>query len=196
MAKSVRRKQVNSAGDLDKRPTAERLQQGDVVTMETRDEAGWPVRRYQVVDTVARLTRNGMFDGEWTDAVERFRRDYRTAHYQSVGVRSLLRLQSSSGARPVDERIEDARERVSRAVARLGGLTSPMGSVVWDVIGGEMSLHAWCERQRLTAGRSFRHDVASGILIGAAVALAAYYATVPREGEPARRRRRGPEARC
>jgi len=141
------------------------------------------VQRCQVEDVVGRLLRNGLLDPDWAGAAERFRRDYRSAHYQPLGVRALQRQSSRAGQPPVIDRVEDARSRVGDALGRLGGLASPAGSIVWHVVGGEMSLNEWRERQRLGAGRVFRHEMAAGILIAAAGALAAHYA-----GGPASRR--------
>lgn len=189
MAKPTRRNatsrnESNHAHNPVGRPTPERLDRGDVVAVEARDEDGWPIQRYHVTDTVTRLMRNGLIEGDWADAVARFRQDHRLAHFQPLGVRDLLKAQTSIGGL-IEDRVEDARERVSRAVARLGGLAAPLGSIAWDVIGTEMSLNAWCERQRLAFGRHFRHDVAAGILIGAAGALAAHYAEGSRQNRRA-----------
>jgi hypothetical protein len=53
----------------------------------------------------------------------------------------------------------------------LGGLTSPAGSCVWDVVGLQRSVREWAMRQGW-GGRPVRQEQAQGILIAALGVLA------------------------
>ncbi|HTH96101.1 MAG TPA: hypothetical protein VL574_01720 [Stellaceae bacterium] len=161
-------------------PTEERCRQAPVVVVEERDPEGWPIVHARAVDTLTRLVRNGMISPAWAAAGSRFRHDYHAAHYQSLSAVDLTRERGAGGREKVVGTIEDARQRVYEALSQLGGMSAPAGSIVWHVIGGEMSLRDWSLRQVWGSGRTIRQEVATGILIGALGALSGYYANLAR----------------
>jgi hypothetical protein len=132
------------------------------------------VRRYRTADPVRRLERAGLVERSWALAGDRFRRDFFVAQLDPL---RAVNLQQSRGGTPgqVNDQIDDARERLWLAVRHLGSVGSPAGSVAWHVIGAEMSLQHWALSRGWGAGRPIRHEVATGILIGALGALAGFY---------------------
>jgi len=57
-----------------------------------------------------------------------------------------------------------AGQEVYEALQALGGMSSPAGSCAWFVLGCEMSLGKWAERERWN-GRPMHQHHATGILI-------------------------------
>ena len=155
-------------------PPPERRQHDPVALVEERDPDGWPVRHCRAVDTIGRLVRNGLARPEWAVAADRFRRDYRLAQFDPLSASDLQRPRGAGGQGAIMDRVEDARQRLFEAVAGMGGLSAPAGSVVWHVVGAELTLKDWSLRQ-VWGGRSLRHEVATGILVAALAALDAYY---------------------
>ncbi len=158
-------------------PPPERRRQDTLVLVEERDPEGWPVVHYKVTDTIGRLVQNGLVEPHCALAADRFRRDFGLSRLNPLTAADLGRVRGAGGHEPIIDRIEDARQRLSQAMAHLGGMSSPAGSVVWCVVGDEMTLQQWALRQVWGAGRPLRHDVATGILIAALAALASYYGT-------------------
>lgn len=72
------------------------------------------------------------------------------------------------------ERTATSRERVARALDALGGPASPAGSIVWHVVGCELSVREWATL------RGLHHAVATGILVAALGVLAKHYGLAPR----------------
>ncbi len=155
-------------------PPSERRQHDPVVMMEERDPEGWPVRHCKTVDTIGRLVRNGLVRPEWAVAADRFRRDYRVAAFDPLSANDLGRARGAGGHGAIIDRVEDARQRLFDAVAGMGGLSAPAGSIVWHVVGAELTLKDWSLRQ-VWGGRPLRHEVATGILVAALGALDAHY---------------------
>jgi hypothetical protein len=81
----------------------------------------------------------------------------------------------------LSERQLHARRRVHKAMAALGGISSPAGSCVWHVVGLQRSVREWAMRQGC-GGRPVDHKTAAGILIAGLGMLAAHlgYADVKR----------------
>ncbi|GGF22643.1 hypothetical protein GCM10011611_30890 [Aliidongia dinghuensis] len=174
-------------------PPPERQRHDPVTLVEERDPEGWPVRHCRAVDTIGRLVRNGLARPEWAVAADRFRRDYRLAQFDPLSANDLQRPRGAGGRGPILDRVEDARQRLFDAVAGMGGLSAPAGSVVWHVIGAELTLKDWSLRQ-VWGGRPLRHEVATGILLAALAALDAHYhdrRRIARAERPALARSRG-----
>jgi hypothetical protein len=155
-------------------PPPERRQHDPLAMVEERDPEGWPVRHCKTVDTVGRLVRSGLARPEWAAAADRFRRDFRLAQFDPLSASDLQRTRGAGGRGAIVDRVEDARQRLSDAVAGMGGLSAPAGSIVWHVVGSEQTLNDWALRQ-VWGGRPLRHEVATGILLAALAALDAYY---------------------
>lgn len=69
---------------------------------------------------------------------------------------------------------ERARRQMGLAIDALGGLTSPMGSLAWDVLGCDHSLSDWSRRQRWT-GKGRQTAAAKGVLLSALPVLAQHF---------------------
>ena len=152
----------------------ERRQHDPVTLVEDRDPDGWPVRHCKTVDTIGRLVRNGLVRPEWAVAADRFRRDYRVAQFDPLSAQDLRRARGAGGQGAIMDRVEDARQRLFDAVAGMGGLSAPAGSIVWHVVGAELTLKDWSLRQ-VWGGRPLRQELATGILVAALAALDAHY---------------------
>lgn len=168
-------------------PTPERCRQAPVALVEERDPEGWPVAHCRAIDTLTRMVRSGLLEPHWASAGNRFRRDFHFAHFEPLTAGDLGRMRGAGGHETVQDSVEDARQRVWEALRRLGGMGAPAGSVIWHVVGAEMTLRDWSLRQVWGAGRTIRQEVATGILIGALGALSGHYAE-RRRAEDARER--------
>jgi len=155
-------------------PPPERRQHDPVALVEEPDPEGWPVRHCKAVDTIGRLVRNGLVRPEWAVAADRFRRDFRVGAFDPLSANDLRRARGAGGSGAIMDRVEDARQRLFDAVAGMGGLSSPAGSIVWHVVGAELTLKDWSLRQ-VWGGRPLRHELATGILVAALGALDAHY---------------------
>jgi hypothetical protein len=144
-------------------PPPERRQHDPVAIVEERDPEGWPVRHCRTVDTIGRLVRSGLVRSEWAVAADRFRRDYRLAAFDPLSANDLGRSRGAGGHGAIMDRVEDARQRLADAIAGMGGLSAPAGSIVWHVVGAELTLKDWSLRQ-VWGGRPLRHEVATGLL--------------------------------
>lgn len=155
-------------------PPPERRRHDPVTLVEERDPDGWPVRHCRTVDTIGRLVRAGLARPEWAVAADRFRRDFRLASFDPLSAGDLGRARGGGGHGVIMDRVEDARQRLADAVAGMGGASAPAGSVVWHVVGAELTLKDWAQRQGWS-GRPLRPEVATGILVAALAALDAHY---------------------
>jgi hypothetical protein len=72
-----------------------------------------------------------------------------------------------------NDRQLQARRRVHKAMAALGGISSPGGSCVWHVVGLQCSVREWAMRQGW-GGRPVEQTEARGILVAALWVLAAH----------------------
>ena len=73
----------------------------------------------------------------------------------------------------------EARDQVAHAIYALGGFDSPGGSIVWHVVGVEVSIRDWALRQGW-AGRHMHPPQAQGTLVGALGVLTTHFGLVPR----------------
>jgi Domain of unknown function (DUF6456) len=168
-------------------PPPERARHDPLSLVDEIGPGGITVSHYRVADAIVRLERIGLIERECASAGERFRRDFLAAQLDPLSAADLRRSRGAGGQAHILDRAEDARERLWRAVCHLGSISSPAGSIIWHVVGAEMSLQHWALRQGWGAGRPIRHEVATGILIGALGALAGYYGGPVRRGPAPRR---------
>ena len=135
------------------------------------DPNGRPVLHYQVIDPLTRMLRGGTITDAMYNAARDFQAAFVIAHLEPMRALPMLRVPAG---RPSDlnQFQLDARHRVQEALDALGGLSSPAGSCVWHVVGGERSLRDWALRQRWS-GRPLPQGHAQGILVAALGILAA-----------------------
>jgi hypothetical protein len=163
-------------------PTAERRRQGPIeqVQRAIADTDGHPSRPYRAVDTLALMQRRGSITAAMRQAGEDFRARFTIAQLDPLraidpahlrfGERSLRPEREAPGVR-----IETARRSVWEAIQAVGGIGSPAGSCLWNVLGWECSLKEWA-LERGWSGRYVSQEAASGILVAALGALDAHFA--------------------
>lgn len=146
-----------------------------------RDPDGRVVRHYRTVDTVGKMLRSGTITPEMHAAAKSFESAFIMAQLDPLRSLPIIRVGRADREPDVSERQLNARRRLDRAMAALGGHGSPGGSVVWFVVGEGTSLRQWALRQRW-GGRPVRHEQATGVLVAALAMLAAHYGY--RSGDP------------
>ena len=141
------------------------------------DDSGPDSRPQRVADRWIRMAREGMIDGTSLKAAQQFRRDFAVAGLERLHAAPLeLKVDGSGMAEPAraDAQI-DAGNAVWAALAALGGLGRPSGSIVYTCVGNDRAVKEWCWHEAASAGRHRDEKRASGILIGALSALGAHY---------------------
>jgi hypothetical protein len=145
------------------------------------DPDGRPVLHYRIIDPLARMRRAGTITDVMYDAAKDFQAAFVLAQLEPLRALPMLRVPGTGRPSELNEFQLDARHRVQGALDALGGLSSPAGSCVWHVVGGERSLRDWALRQ-CWSGRPLPQGHAQGILVAALGILAA-------RTDPRRRRR-------
>ena len=135
------------------------------------DIAGRTVLRHRTVDSLGKMLRSGAITEAMHDAARAFQRDFQLAGLDPIRARSLMLPVCRGGAPELTESQLDARRRVYKAMQALGGISSPGGSCLWQVLGCGCSVRDWALRQGW-AGRRMRQEQAAGILIAALGVLA------------------------
>lgn len=137
------------------------------------DPDGRPVLHHRVVDTLGKMLRAGTIDETMYDAAKDLQASFIVANLDSLRALPILRVPGTGREPELNERQLHARRRVHKAMAALGGISSPAGSCVWHVVGLQRSVHEWAIRQGW-GGRPVDHKAAGGILIAALGVLAAH----------------------
>ncbi|HVJ54920.1 MAG TPA: hypothetical protein VM689_20840 [Aliidongia sp.] len=158
-------------------PSPERLRQGDgFESWQGRDPDGWAAAAPRAIDTLARMVKSGEVPGEDARAARRFQGAFHRAQLDPLKAFDFAKVPvKGSGAPPISERIETARDQVWQALSALGGTGSPAARAIWYVIGTGLSIDEWARRERWGNGRPLHHTVARGIVIGALSALRAHH---------------------
>lgn len=166
--------------DLSK-PSKWRLQHGgfEEAVRATDPDTGTPILHRRAADTLSLLLANGTITQQMHDAGVVFRTLFQRAALDRVRTMSIIRIEGGS-VDPLSESQAGARQRVAKAVDALGGFDSPGGSIVWHVIGVEVSIRDWALRQGW-AGRHMHPPQAQGLLVGALGMLTAHFGLVSRQ---------------
>ncbi|GIX10347.1 DUF6456 domain-containing protein [Elioraea sp.] len=161
-------------------PTEWRLQHGHFgpPVREADPETGLTVIHRRAIDTLGQMLSNGTITADMHDAGQVFRSAFRAAALDPLRAMPMLRVPRAT-REPLTERTAAARQRVARALDALGGPASPAGSIVWHVVGCELSIREWAARQGW-GGRPVGHAQAQGILVAALGMLAKHYGLEPR----------------
>jgi hypothetical protein len=136
-------------------------------------------RPYKSVDILMRMERRGSITTGMRYAGEDFRNAFRRAQIDPLAAIDLSRPFIDKDSRMISGRSRSDNGYVWRAILAVGGLGSPCGSCLWNVIGWEKALKEWALEQGWN-GRRVSQDAAYGILIGALGMLEGYY---QREGK-------------
>ncbi len=157
------------------KPSKWRLQHGGF-SEPIRDadpETGSPVQHRRAVDTLGLMLANGTITVEMQEAGAMFRTAFRLAALDGLRAMPLLRTPGGGGDSLTDRQAA-ARERVGSAMDALGGHGSAAGSCAWHVLGLEMSVREWAQRQGW-GGRPVAPPQAQGMLVATLSVLAAHF---------------------
>ena len=120
------------------------------------------------------MLRSGTIDQAMHDAAKDFQASFIVAQLDPVRAVPILRVPGTGPEPELNERQLHARRRVHKAMAALGGISSPAGSCVWHVVGLHRSVREWAMRQGW-GGRPVDHKAAAGILVAGLGMLAAHF---------------------
>lgn len=135
------------------------------------DAAGSIGRPYIASDILARFERSGRITREMRTAGEDFRNNFDRAHLEGLRCSQVEHIPGVRFAKNEAARILQAKRAVWAAIDAVGGIVSPGGSCLWNVIGLDCTLRDWAI-QRSWNGMPMHQMSASGILIGALGAIA------------------------
>jgi hypothetical protein len=124
------------------------------------------------VDTLGKMLRAGTIDQAMHDAARDFQAAF-IAQLDPLRALPIVRVPGTGREPELNERQLHARRRVHEAMAVLGGISSPAGSCVWDVVGLQRSVREWAFRQGW-GGQPVEQTEARGILVAALGVLAAH----------------------
>jgi hypothetical protein len=138
-----------------------------------KDPEGRIVVHHRTVDTLGKMLRSGTISQEMHDAARDFEAAFIVANLDPLRALPILRVPGTGRDLDLNDRQVRARRRVHKAMAALGGISSPAGSCVWHVVGLQRSVREWAMRQGW-GGRPVRQEQAQGILVAALGMLAAH----------------------
>lgn len=181
----AKRGRPGSKGRRDKRgrlrsdqagPTPERRTHGLIEHPEKpiADDEGRPSRPHRIVSILMVMERQGSVTPGMRQAGEDFQLRFFTARLDPLRAASMLRSSPSTAGDALTDRIQGARYSVWRAICAVGGLCSPSGSCLWNVIGCEQPLQEWALEQGWGPHR-VSQQAADGVLISMLGALEQHY---------------------
>jgi hypothetical protein len=138
-----------------------------------KDPYGRIVYQHRTVDTLGKMLRSGTITQEMHDAAKDFQTAFIIAQLDPLRALPIVRVPGSGREPELNERQLRARRRVHKAMAALGGFSSPAGCCVWHVVGLQRSVREWALRQGW-GGRPVEQTEARGILVAALGVLAAH----------------------
>jgi hypothetical protein len=138
------------------------------------DPDGRIVAHHRTIDSLGKMLRSGAIDQPMHDAAKDFQAAFILAQLDPMRALPILRVPGTGRDPELNERQTDARRDVYRALAALGGISSPAGSCVWHVVGLQSSIRDWAIRQGW-CGRALDQKEAKGILVAALGMLASRY---------------------
>jgi len=136
------------------------------------DPDGAIVVHHRTVDSLGKMLKSGTISPEMHDAARDFQAAFILSGLDALRAVPILRIPGVGRAPDLSDRQLDARRRVHKAMQALGGISSPAGSCVWQVVGLQRSVREWALRQGW-GGRPVRQEQAQGILVAALGVLAA-----------------------
>jgi hypothetical protein len=139
-----------------------------------KDPDGRIVVHPRTVDTLGKMLRSGTIDQSMHDAAKDFQAAFIIAQLDPLRALPILRVPGTGREPDLTERQLHARCRVHKAMAALGGISSPAGSCVWHVVGLQRSVREWAIRQGW-GGQPVRQEQAQGILVAALGMLAGHF---------------------
>jgi len=151
--------------------------------VDSEGSTGWPYRAE--LSFLHRLEQRGVIDSKMREAAERFNATYFLAGLDPLKAGDMGRLPGGIPGSGDSPRIEHARRRVQDIMALCGGLSSPAGSCLWNVVGGGVTLAAWSTHEGW-GGRSLHQVEARGVLLATLGMVSGYYERGPQRHQPRR----------
>jgi hypothetical protein len=140
-------------------------------------------KHYRVVDTLGLMLRNGTIGIPLHDAGRKFAEDFHAASLEGLKAVNLeAQVGGSASGESITERTAMSLRRVEKALDAVGGMDSPGGSALWNVVGLGIGITVWQAmgwNGKPLSDRRF----ASGILIAALAVLAKHYRYTAGGGE-------------
>ena len=153
------------------RPTPERLGQ-DPHERVVVSEGGEVRRLYRALDAIDVMRRNGTISAAQHAAGRRFREDFDRAQFDPLHAVNPARLTADSGVVERSVRASAARDRIWRAMIRMGGLEQLLARACWWVIGAGLSFREFARRCAWSGGGILDYRVVIGLVIAALAVLA------------------------
>lgn len=131
----------------------------------------------KTVDALTIMFRAGSINRAMLDAGRKFEADFALAHLDPSRAADIGRLPGGAGGQDADA-VYRAKDRVWRALRRLGGHGTPIGQAAWWVLGVGLPVGEFARRQRWGNGKGahMRAATASGLVVGALSVLAGEHA--------------------
>ena len=160
--------------EYDPAPNKFREQHEDIVRSklqirDSNDAIGAP---WVVKGLLARLEASKAIGAPERLAGEHFRDEFARAGLDPLRALDMGKL--PGGSHPGHCGNVRAQQRVWEALKALGGISSPMGSCAWFVLGCENSVREWAMREGWN-GKPLNQQRAAGLLIGALGVLRAHF---------------------
>lgn len=162
-------------GDDDIAPTLERRAHDMVErsAQQVADVDGAVGDPWQAQSRLGKLEARGSITAPQRQAGEHFARLFALAALDPIQAADMGRI-SGAGSRMIHRGSIRARRQVNEALDALGGLSAPLGSCAWFVLGCDHSVQQWAQREGWN-GRPINKQVATGILISALSILAKHF---------------------
>jgi hypothetical protein len=146
----------------------------EVEAVRERDPDGRIVLHHRTVDTLGRMLKSGTIDQAMHDAGRDLQAAFIVAQLDPLRAMPILRVPGTGRDPDLSERQLDARQRVHEAMQALGGISSPVGSWAWHVLGCQRSIREWAMHQGWS-GRRLHVQQAQGIALAALDLLARHF---------------------
>lgn len=159
----------------DRGPSERARQEGGTftTTAPNSDRRSQPVTVARASDTLGRLLRSQTINRAQHKVARKFEADFSLGQFDRY---PTARLERTDGGDPdCGDGIVIARDRIHAALKLLGGSGSDMSNLMWNVVGGGMSLRDWVVHRRMSQPRRFTVPIATGLLSGALAILHGFY---------------------
>jgi len=156
-------------------PSRQRRQHDRIVrdAVQLADSAGMIGVPWRAEGLLARLERHGDIGRRERQAGDEFARLFHLAHLDPLKAADMG--QRSDRAPTTAHGGERARQRIGAALDALGGTDTLCGSCAWHIVGAEMTLAEWAQRQRW-AGKRITPTTAKGVLLATLNQLGRHFA--------------------
>lgn len=156
------RSQQRPLGD-DNAPAVERK------ARQEKDSQGRISAGHTCHDTLSALLKNGTIGTAHELAGRKFEEDFYLANLDPLKAADLERIPGNQ-AGSVTPLINASNARIAAAVAALGGPSSPLTAVAWEVLGKRITLKKYSESRR-----GMNPQLAKGLMVGVLQVLAGHY---------------------